>query len=209
MDNPDVSMLLKGSFATRNGRIDPWGTIRILMEGASESGTVHIRAGRVVLPGVPIWSQKLLKFKDPMYRAIVQDGMIVVKAGTAIVKTLSPSDCAFVEIREYLVLEEGYLQSVSLRAESPQHCYDVARSLRQAGQGRPPSSMDNSTFVRIAERFASMEVLELEFSPRDRNRTEHRMVFTKDGKRIPHKEEHPLSFARWNTSHSLARYCRT
>ena len=170
--------LSNSKIITRNGFISKYGTVHILLSNVTEVGRDN--------EGAQYWSEDLLKYPSPKFRATIADCELVIKKQ-------SEKICTVPQAKLYLVfftlirvaLNNGYLISKDLVA-----IYGPA--LLDASGGREPSLFDNSPFVRVDPSFAGKELMVLQLAGDDQAR-----VFTLDGKMIKSSVDYPLSYEKW------------
>lgn len=201
----DINYLLRGTYATRGGKIDPWGTIRIL-EGSVPRLVGYTETEReffCLQPGLPVWSEKLLPYGRGAYHAEVTswDTVYVLAEDDSLVEEIPYKKFVPVELRERYVHKNGYLEYALYRDDSS--WTRTIRALDQAARGERPCYLDNSDFTKVDEKLAGKEVVEIEYGSRGNLKV---IVFTREGERIESKTHYPLSFAKWAPGSSAAKY---
>lgn len=199
---------LKHCYAVRDGKIDPWGTIRILNNGVVDSGD---RPG-IPLPvqtGLVVWSKKLVQYGSDLYHARVSENTVQVFGRSTIpyslVEEIPHDEFLVVDIHEALVHDDGHLESFC--SDPDRFGWEPWKSaLRQATAGERPGFLDNSPFAQVDKKFAGQRVIELSWGLLLTPGSYDVAVFTKSGERIPCKVHYPLSFAKWEPKSKYAKY---
>ncbi len=195
---------LKRCYAIRDGKIDPWGTIRILLNGVVDPGDCP-GTPICVQTGLVVYSEKLVQYGNGQYRAKVLENTVQVygtkTVNNSYVEEISHDKFLVVEIHEALVHDDGHLESYCF-APDRRGRQPLKKALEQAATGKKPTLLDNSPFVQVDKKFAGQTVIELSWELR----VDHAAVFTKLGERIPSKVHHPLSYAKWEPKSEFAKY---
>lgn len=186
---------LRDSYAISNGKIDPWGTIRVLVNGVADPGN-RPNVPFCAMNGLVLWSEKLVRYGNGQYYVKVLENTVgVFDKKNLLVEEVSHDEFEAVEIMEALIHDDGYLEKFIERPEVRwKNIYGVA--LRQAATGEKPKFLDNSPFIKVNtdDKFSGQHVVVLSWGIRSNyNAT----VFTKDGESIPSRVYYPLSFAKW------------
>ncbi len=202
----DIKDLLRGSYTTRGGKIDPWGTIRIL-DGSVPQWTGNAKTEWepfCLHTGLPIWSEKLVPYGNGGYHAKVTswDTVHVLAEDDSVVEEIPYENLVPVNLSECHVHKNGYLQYNPEGEIYPDGSpwYGEGDALDQAMRGENPRFLDNSPFTRVDEKLAGKEVIRLECDSAEF------IVFTKEGERLESKTHHPLSFAKWAPKSEGALY---
>lgn len=194
---------LRDSYVTRGGKIDPWGTIRILDNGVQELSAYEERLPLIFCPGLAVWSEKLVPYGKGNYRAQVRvDSVHVLVADGTIVEKIPFEDFVPAELQESYVHENGYLE-YSLSRRGGDFWTKINKALEQAANGEKPCFLDNSDFTQVDRTLARKEVIKLRLDSYKRLMV---IVFTKEGERLESKTRHPLSFAKWEPENPAAAF---
>lgn len=180
---------LDGSYVRQNGKIFPWGMIRIYSEHVLDDlGDDH--------GGLAVWSPDLLDYGSERYCAKIDHGSVLVfeKETDKHVKTIGKKSLfstANVSIKK--VVDMGYLQWVGELGLSDDNGDDWKPwldALRKVSRGEPPSILDESAFVKVSEELIGKKLIALNFG----NGTDpDYRIFTFEGKAIEFKVTYPLS----------------
>lgn len=188
-----VRDLMRNSYVTRGGTIDPWGTIRILVVGVPEGKRVQDPCD-ILQPGLAIWSNELVGL-SPDHRASMEGEDIVVRKNGDMMMRIHPRECQTAEIRECLVDASGTLQSVLVAQHFPGVRKNLELALLRAEQGEKPQVLDNSVFVQVAKNLVGQRVVQVVFRREDAT-----LVFSRTGEQIPCRCHQPLAFEKWGVS---------
>lgn len=190
---------------TPNGKIEPWGTIantfpvdvghRIwseqLLPYGNANATSHIF--RECFKSMIFWRWGREK-KPAKYCARIGEEEIEVvtqwpsEEKGRVVARISCADCMILEKEELYVTSDGYL------VDGPEDFW--AKKLKALRQNGGRVAYDNSSFVQINRKYARKKVIELKWKTFKGRMTDHAMVFTKEGERVPFEICYPFSFAR-------------
>lgn len=182
---------LKRCYAIRGGKIDPWGTIRVLTNGVVDPGNLAT-APLYSQTGLVVWSEKLVQYGNSHFHVrISENTVLVLGKGDSLVEEISHEEFLVVEIDEALVLNDGHLVTL---VGSTDWWNGWKTALSQAAAGEKPHLMSNSAFVLVDKKFASQKVIKLSW---DFLMNPHVAVFTESGERIPSLVHYPLSYAKW------------
>lgn len=203
---------LNHCYAIRDGKIDPWGTIRILADGVKDSGDFgdSSRTPLSVQTGLVVWSEKLVPYGNDCYRARVTENTVQVygtsTVGNSFVEEIPHHEFLIVKVSEAVVHDDGHLESFCSGPD--RFGWEPWKSaLRQAAAGERPGFLDNSPFTQVDEKFAGQRVIELSWGLSLLTPAGYGVaVFTKSGERISSKVHWPLSYAKWEPTSKYAAY---
>lgn len=202
---------LNHCYAIRDGKIDPWGTIRILADGVKDSGDFG-DSSRTPLPvqtGLVVWSEKLVRYGSDLYHARVSENTVQVFGRSTVpyslVEEIPHDEFLVVNIHEALVHDDGHLESFCSGPD--RFGWEPWKSaLCQAAAGERPVFLDNSSFAQVDEKFAGQRVIELSWGLSLTPGSYGVAVFTKSGERISSKVHWPLSYAKWEPTSKYAQF---
>lgn len=209
-----LSTYLSRCYAIRGGKIDPWGTIRLLnktVEEPSEDDERYTAFKNCIelQPGLKVWSKKLVPYgKMGGYRAVIANEVVeVVAEDGVVVEEIPHSDFIVVEVRESLVHNNGYLECTLGRGTELHDgtWAQIIPALEQAAKGEKPEFCDNSPFVKVDPKLAGQEVIQLRHGTYD---GEDAMVYSRDGEHIHSTFHFPLSYAKWDPTNYFAQFSR-
>jgi hypothetical protein len=187
----------RNSYATGGGAITPWGTIRIL--DASVPNLENVGEDRLgSRPGLAVWSQELIRYGKPEYRAKVARDTVQVKKCGELIEEIPFSEFFVPGEEEHYVHEDGYLEFALGHDNSCTWNRGYGLALRRAEAGERPNILDNSTFIKVSTALAGQKLVVLDFS--EDLRMNQVLVFTKSGKLVPYRCHAPLAYAKWQES---------
>lgn len=192
----------RGSYAVNVGKIDPWGTFRILCEkSVPNSGIMEEREEFLFLrAGLPIWHETLASRynKEKHHVRVTPFGYIaVVDENGTVVEKIPSTECVAVELREVCVADNGHLFSKLGGYEQSKQYLD---SIKQIAYGEKPSVLDNSMFKKVNVKYSGQELVTINHGTLNGRS----IVYTKDGKHVSCKCYYPLSYDKWTPGDYLA-----
>ncbi len=208
----------------REGKIDPWGTIRLLSKMTEETGEQDFKS-LIFQAGLPVWNERLVQYgKVGTYCAVNDKNTVdVVAEDGSIVEEIPHVDFRGVRVQKTCVHSSGYLLHILEPIHGSGKLQDIVRTVReimqhtpndavealmQVQRGERPTHLDNGSFTYVDKTFVGQELIELE----DRehiSRDPHKprsLVYTENGIRIPSKSHRPLSYAKWDPTHPSAAH---
>lgn len=193
---------LKDSYAVSSGKIDPWGTIRILSNNIADPGN-RSDAPFCLMAGLVLWSEKLVQYGNGRYYVKVLKNTVGVFGDAAsLVEEILHDEFLVVNIHKALIHDDGHLE---MFVERPYARWEIIYgvALRQATAGEKPKYLDNSPFIQVDKKFSGQNVIVLSWGTRSHYAV---TVFAKTGERISSRVHYPLSFVRWEPQSEGAKY---
>lgn len=189
---------LRRCYVRQNGRIFPWGTIRIFNNDVVDDGDEY--------GGLECWSKELVKFGDGNYYAetnmVLPDTLVIFNKNTRKEVATIPFKkifCADVHIVK--VMPGGFLNSIGKVGMMFDNEFDgffpfPTESLRKALRGERPDRLDNSVFTKVDASFAGQTLVEITVGTVSVNAKYH--IYTQDGKPVKSKSKKWLCWAKWD-----------
>jgi hypothetical protein len=185
-----MKQLLQGSYVREDGKIYPWGMIRIYSNVVQDNPNDSYG-------GLACWSRKLMPYGDGKhYARIVGENIDVFSKETsekiATISTKNIITSTGVDVAR--VREMGYLQVTGMLGMMFSRNDDWSselNALRKASKKEPLPYRDNSAFVRVSEALTGKDLIQLDLGM---GRNRKYKVFTFEGNPVKIKVSRPLRF---------------
>ncbi len=186
---------LRDCYLRQNGRIFPWGTIRIFNNDVVDNGEEY--------GGLECWSQELVKFGNGNYYAetnLVLPGTLVIfdKKTRKEVATIPFKKIFCADVRMVKVMPGGFLNSIGKVGMEFSKELDLfpTESLQKALKGERPDQLDNSDFIKVDASLAGQTLVKVTVDTAWLNARYH--IYMQDGKPIKSKSKKWLCRAKWD-----------
>jgi hypothetical protein len=192
----DNGCFLENSYVRRGGEITPWGCIRVFDNEVVESEDEDIN------DGLACWSRDFLKYADGRHHAVILNGTVEIvnnKTGEIVARIPFPNVFTC-DIDEETVGPLGYLEYEYMQDREYEGTRDTFRkALEAVERGEKPDTLDNSPFIKV-DPATKGPVIVITLAD------DTTYVFQKDGKGVPCKTGHPLSYGKWDPDSHYAQF---
>ena len=184
---------LRNCYVRQDGRIFPFGIIRILNKSVSDDL-------RDDSSGLECFSEKLIPYGDGNHYAKMGSNNLLIfnKQSEKKVYEISFYAIFTVKIQTVKVMTMGYLKTTGVIGGFFNNNHfeglDLDSSLELAAKGKDPKSYDNSTFVSVANKLIGQDLIQVSFFG---GKEDDYLILTKDGKLVSHKTSKPLAYTKW------------
>lgn len=186
---------LQHCYVRQNGRIFPWGAIRIFNNDVVDDGDEY--------GGLECWSKELVKFGNGDYYAetnmVLPDTLVIFDKKTCKEVATIPFKKIFcAEVHVVKVMPGGFLNTIGKVGMEFDKDFDFfpTESLQKALKGERPDRLDNSDFTKVDTSLAGQTLIEITVGTACVNAKYH--IYTQDGKPVKSKSKKWLCWARWD-----------
>ena len=206
-DKSSVDSLLQGLYVRQNGRIFPYGVIRVLSKIIVDDDDDD--------SGAEFWSKAFVKYGDGSHYAEISDSSQIVhvfRKGIGKGKKIKKvNEIPFKEIKSADVWTvqvgcHGFLHAIGRIGAKFSNDAKVSLALEEAlckaAKGIKPGRFDNSTFIQVDASLAGQTLVEIDLG----HSCDEYRVFTQNGKPVACEAKAWLSYDKWSQTPPLIRH---